>query len=379
MANAKKLSVAELKANVDTWVAKSKIAQTSYTTIINAIDGLIEKIGKIYTNDQEFSDKLAMLDGEFLSFGKQVEEWKQDLILPVDYANTDEVDDLKSAFPTYRPAEYSYPLGDKVFAITRSYKELQGSVHNEAQLGELIMGIQRELTNSKISYRYAAKRQMIGRLAEMCADEMDANKAVAWATGTARAVNTIVKNTSSNPTKIGIVVKEYKTTDNMATYDAAEAAGFVVTLDLVTKIAKPTDTATGEAFVKQVKADVEVAEDISEGHSLNGNTLGATQGQILFVKQGLMPTLEVDVEAGAFHNEKVAVPSKIVVLPDFGKDVDPNVYAVLVDSRTLRFFPNFEYSGSAENKTKAWVKYISHLDATAHISRNCFVKVYKAA
>ena len=164
----------------------------------------------------------------------------------------------------------------------------------------------------------------------------------------------------------------------MATYDAAEAAGFVVTLDLVTKIAKPIDTATGEAFVKQVKADVEVAADISEGHSLNGNTLGATQGQILFVKQGLMPTLEVDVEAGAFHNEKVAVPSQIVVLPDFGKDVDPNVYAVLLDSRTLRFFPNFEYSGSAENKTKAWVKYISHLDATAHISRNCFVKVYKA-
>ena len=47
MANAKKLSIAELKTDVNTWVAKSKIAQTSYTTIISAIDGLLEKIVKI--------------------------------------------------------------------------------------------------------------------------------------------------------------------------------------------------------------------------------------------------------------------------------------------------------------------------------------------
>lgn len=377
MANAPKLSVEELKQNVNSWVAASKVAQTSYSVIINAIDGLIEKIGKIYTNDQTFRDKLAMLDGEFLSFGKQVEEWKQDLILPVDYADTDEVDDLKSAFPTYRPAEYSYPLGDKVFAITRSYKELQGTVHNEGQLAELIMSIQRELTNSKIAYRYAAKRQMIGRLAKMCEDEMAAATAQLWSANTARAVNTIVKN-AATPTKIGIVVKAYAAAANLA-YDAAVNAGYIVNLDLVTTIAQPTDTATGEAFVKQVKTDVEIASDISEGHSLNGNTLGANEGIILAVKQGLLPTLEVDVEAGAFNSDKVAIPAEIIVLPDFGVDSDPNVYAVMFDRRALRFFPNFEFTGSAENKTKAYVKYIAHLDATAHISRNVFVKVYKSA
>lgn len=377
MANAPKLSVAELKQNVNTWVSKSKIAQTNYTTIVNAIDGLIEKIGKIYTNDQTFRDKLAMLDGEFLSFGKQVEEWKADLILPVDYTDTDEVDDLKSKFPTYRPAEYSYPLGDKVFAITRSFKELQGTVHNEGQLAELIMGIQRELTNSKIAYRYAAKRQMIGRLAEMCKDEMDGSKAQVWAAGTARTVNTIVKD-ASTATQIGIVVKPYAAASNL-TYAQAVAQGYVINLDLVTTIAQPTDTASGEAFVKQVKTDVEKASDISEGHSLNGNTLGANEGIILAVKQGLLPTLEVDVEAGAFNSDKVAIPAEIVVLPDFGVDADPNVYAVMFDRRALRFFPTFEYQGSAENVTKAYINYISHLDATAHISRNVFVKVYKSA
>lgn len=374
MATAKKLSVEELKSNVSTWVAKSKIAQTTYNKVVNAIDGLLEKIGKIYTNDQQFSDKLAQLDGEFLSFGKQVEEWKADLILPVDYASADELGDLKSAYPTYRPAEYSYPLGDKVFTITRSIKELQGTVHNEGQLEELIMGIQRELTNSKIAYRYAAKRMMIGRLAEMCEDEMNATAAVAWAAGTGRAVNTLVKNADN---KIGIVVKAYPASANLA-WEPAVAEGYIVVLDLVTTIAKPTDTATGEAFVKQVKKDVEIAGDISEGHSLNGNTLGASQGLILAVKQGLMPSIEVDVEAGAFNGNKVAMPSEVIVLPDFGKDADEKVYAVLFDKRALRFYPTFEYSASAPNETKAYINYISHLDATAHISRNCFVKVYKA-
>lgn len=378
MANAKKLSIAELKADVNTWVAKSKIAQTSYTAIISAIDGLLEKIGKIYTNEQTFRDKLTMLDGEFLSFGRQVEEWAQDLQLPTDYDDVDEVADLKSAFPTYRPAEYSYPLGDKVFAVTRSYKDLQSTVHNEGQLQELIMEIQTSLTNSKMAYRYAAKREMIGKLADLCKDEMDASKAQTWAAGTARTVNTIVKNAASNPAHIGIVVKDYAAAANL-TYDNAVAQGYVINLDLITTIAKPTDTASGEAFIKQCQADAEVANDISEGHSLNGNTLGVTEKKYLFMSQNILNVLNVDTKAGAFNPDMLGIDAEIIVLPDFGKNADPNVYAVMTDSRTLRFFPTFEFSGVAENKSKAWVKFIAHLDGTAHISRNTFVKVYKNA
>lgn len=378
MANAKKFSIAEVKTDVADWVKSTKIAQTSYTAIISAIDGLLEKIGKIYTNEQTFRDKLTMLDGEFLSFGRQVEEWAQDLQLPTDYDDVDEVADLKSAFPTYRPAEYSYPLGDKVFAVTRSYKDLQSTVHNEGQLQELIMEIQTSLTNSKMTYRYAAKREMIGRLAEMCKDEMDASKAQTWAAGTARTVNTIVKNTASNPAHIGIVVKDYPASANL-TYDNAVAQGYVINLDLITTIAKPTDTATGEAFIKQCQADAEVANDISEGHSLNGNTLGVTEKKYLFMTQNILNVLNVDTKAGSFNPDMLGIDAEIIVLPDFGKNADPNVYAVMTDSRTLRFFPTFEFSGVAENKSKAWVKFISHLDGTAHISRNTFVKVYKNA
>lgn len=374
MANAKQLTIPQLKAAIAAYVKANGIAQ-EFTPTYNMV-GLLDTIGKIYTNDQLFSDKLTEFDGEFLSFGKTVEEWQIDLILPTAEEDVAEVDALTSAYPTYRPATFSYDLGDQVFKTTYKYNELNKGVHNEGQLTELIYGIQRSLSNSVISWRYATKRQIAGVYAKMCIDAMDASKAQLWAAATARAVGVMVKNASSNPSKIGIVVKTYAASANL-TYDAAETAGYIVTLNLISTLAKPTDTATGEAFVKQVKADVERATDISEGYSLNGNTLGANLGLTLLVKQGLMPTLEVDVEAGAFHNEKVAIPAKVITVPDFGDAVDDSVYAILVDNRGFRLFPTWEYSGDQKNDAKGFMNYFRHIDATAHISRNTFIKVYK--
>lgn len=376
MANAKQLTIPQLKAAIAAYVKANDIAQ-EFTPTYNMV-GLLDTIGKIYTNDQLFSDKLTEFDGEFLSFGKTVEEWQIDLILPTAEEDVEEVDALTSAYPTYRPATFSYDLGDQVFKTTYKYNELNKGVHNEGQLTELIYGIQRSLSNSVISWRYATKRQIAGVYAKMCIDAMDASKAQTWAAGTARAVGVMVKNQASNPTKIGIVVKAYTASANL-TYDAAETAGYIVTLNLVSTLAKPVDTATGEAFVKQVKADVERATDISEGYSLNGNTLGANLGLTLLIKQGLMPTLEVDVEAGAFHNEKVAIPAKVITVPDFGNAVDDSVYAILVDNRGFRLFPTWEYSGDQKNDAKGFMNYFRHIDATAHISRNTFIKVYKNA
>lgn len=374
--NAKQLTIPQLKAAIAAYVKANNIAQ-EFTPTYNMV-GLLDTIGKIYTNDQLFSDKLTEFDGEFLSFGKTVEEWQIDLILPTAEEDVQEVDALTSAYPTYRPATFSYDLGDQVFKTTYKYNELNKGVHNEGQLTELIYGIQRSLSNSVISWRYGVKRQIAGVYAKMCIDAMNPANAQTWAAGTARAVGVMVKNTSSNPTKIGIVVKPYAASANLA-YDAAETAGYIVTLHLISTLAKPIDTATGEAFVKQVKADVEMATDISEGYSLNGNTLGANLGLTLLVKQGLMPTLEVDVEAGAFHNDKVAIPAKVITVPDFGNAVDDSVYAILVDNRGFRLFPTWEYSGDQKNDAKGFMNYFRHIDATAHISRNTFIKVYKNA
>ena len=74
------------------------------------------------------------------------------------------------------------------------------------------------------------------------------------------------------------------------------AADKAVTAGLVTTIAIPTNTATGEAFIKQVKEDVETASFPNEG-GLNKSLIGAAPSLVLYVKKGVMPSLEVDTLA----------------------------------------------------------------------------------
>ena len=374
MANAKQLTIPQLKSAINTYVANNKIAQ-EWNATYNIV-GLLDTIGKIQTIDQVMSDKLAKFDGEYLSYGKTVEEWEIDLVLPLDPSTSEEIDVVKSAYPTYRPVSFSYDLGDRVFKATYKYNELNKGVHNEGQLGELIYGIQRTLTNSKTSWKYAVKREMFGKAATKAVNTMNSASATLWAAGTARTVGTIVKD-ASNATKIGIVVKDYPSAANL-TFAAAVTAGYIVVLDLVKTIAKPVDSATGEAFLKAVKADVEIGTDISEGHSFNGNTLGATQGMTLLVKQGVMPSLEVDTQAGAFHLDKVSIPAEVIPVPDFGS-ADDSIYAILVDDRMARLFPTFEFAAQQENGEAAFMNYFEHYDCTAHISNNAFIKVYKNA
>ena len=292
----------------------------------------------------------------------------------MNYSTISEVEDLKSHYPTQRPCSYSEPIEDQIFAVTRSFKDLQKAVNDEGQFAKLVVGIQQALESSIRTFKYGLKRDLVGKLAKLCTDAMNATAAVAWAAGTARAVNTLVKNSDN---KVGIVVKAYPASAGLA-WEPAIAAGYIVLLDLVATVTKPTDTATGEAFLKQIKADVETAGDISEGHSLNGNTLGASEC-VLLVKHGITNVLDVDVQAGAFNGDKVAIPAEIISVPDFGKDAPANVYAVLMDKRTLAVFPTFEYRGEAENVTGGYINYIAHYEAVPVISRNTFVKVYKSA
>lgn len=175
---------------------------------------------------------------------------------------------------------------------------------------------------------------------------------------------------------MGGIEKPYASTSDL-TFDQAVAGGYLIPLDLATTIAIPTDTSTGEAFIKQLLNDIEKAEDISEGHSLSGNTLGATDGLTLLIKQGINSTIKVDTIAGAFNKEQLTVPAEMIVVPDFGTMTDTDVYAILLDNRAMRLFPTFEYNAQQENGAKGFMNYFRHFDSTAHYSKNAFVKVYK--
>ena len=156
--------------------------------------------------------------------------------------------------------------------------------------------------------------------------------------------------------------------------------GYIIAYDLVSTLAKPVDTSTGEAFIKQLKADVEVASDYSEGHSLNLNTLGATpeNGLVLVLKQGIMPSIEVDVQAGAFNGEKVALPTQIKVVPNLGS-ANAKVWGVLIDARGLKLHNTYRAVRENINGKGDFLNMFFHTENTCFVSRNVFVKVYKTA
>ena len=65
-----KLSIALLKSVVATYVDGNDIGVDSYAeTRANSV-GLLDTLGKIYTNWQNYGDKLDIFDGEDLSFGQ---------------------------------------------------------------------------------------------------------------------------------------------------------------------------------------------------------------------------------------------------------------------------------------------------------------------
>jgi hypothetical protein len=229
--------------------------------------------------------------------------------------------------------------------------------------------------------RYGIKREAIGVLATMCVDAMDSTNADATYAALATtisanaAVNEVLYCTAT--AKCYVVVKPI--TANALTMQQAIDGGYIIEYKLVSELAQPIDDTTGEKFVEQVKKDVEIASDFSEGHSLNGNTLGATpeDGLVLLVKQGIMPNLEVYTQAGAFHQDKVALPTKVIALPDFG-NADSDIYAVLLDQRGVRLFNSYRAVRNNENGQGDFMNLYFHTENSVHVSRNSFVKVYKA-
>lgn len=375
-----KLSITQLKAVVALYVKSNKISVDSFSDTYENSVGLLDTLGKIYTNWQNYGDKLALFDGEDLSFGKTIEEWAQDLILPEDFDKNGSTT-MAPHESTYRPASFSYTLGKKTIPQTIRNNDIERAVHNIAQFEDIISGKTKSLYDSETMLRYAIKRQALGVLAVRCLDAMDSGEAdVTLATeGTtitgAHEVNEVFYVTAT--TKSYVLVKPIASGAGL-TGTTAIAGGYLIEYQLVTEIAKPVSDVTGEAFIEQVLADVEVASDFSEGHSLNGNTLGGNPeaGLVLVMKQGIMPSLKVQTLAGAFHREDLAIPAEIVIIPDFG-DADSDVYAMLVDRRIMRLHNTYRAVRENLNGQGDFLNMFYHTENTAHISRNCFVKVYR--
>lgn len=368
-----KLTLTQLRQVVSTYVDRNKISIDTFNATRDNVVGLLDKIGKIISLDGEFNSKLDFMDGENLELGKTIEEYYFDLILPVDYDPLG-AEALTPHYLTHRPVFYSYSLGRKKIPLSIPNNNIERAVNNFAEFESITNRQVKRLYDSKTAFKNACKKEVLAKLISMCEEAMSST--TTFDDTAEYEVNTYVRD-NDTPTQYGIIVKQYPA-DTASSWTDAVEMGYIIPLVLVEEMPTPTDTASGTAFIKQVKKDILDASDISEGHSLNGNTLGAVSGLRLVVLNSVMPTIEVDVEAGAFHADKVAVPARVETINKFGSD-NSGAFAILMDERMAKLHIDYEAVRENFNGDGDFLNLFQHIEYTAFISRNCFVKVYKAA
>lgn len=315
-----KMTIAGLSTLASSYVAAAKQAGEWTATTANML-GLLDKIGKQVQIDGLYIDKLPEFDGEALPFGRTIEEFFIDLTLPEAYSTIllEGAKDVVPALPTVQDVAYSYTLGREKIKTTVPYNNVERAALSSTEAGSMTGSILLRLANSYEMFKYAAKKQLLGNFA-----------------------------------------------------DKAVTAGLVAT------VAKPEDEATGEAFIKQIKNDVETASFAHEG-GLNGALIGVAPELVLYIKKGVMSSIEVDTLAGAFNKDELALPAKVKVLDDFGVMTDTKVYAVLLDPRGIKLHRSYHVIREAPNGDGDFINYVDHSEHTGFISKQTFIKAYKIA
>lgn len=325
-----KMTLESLKAFATSYVAAAQQAGAWQETH-NNLYKVLDKVGKMITLDGEFQDSLPELSGDDLPLGKTIEEYFIDLTMPVDFKAPDNSSTgyaeaaLKPYLPDTEEPAYSYSLGRKVLPTTIPYDNVERGAVNAEAAGNMIAKVTEKFADSGSLYRYALKKQLIGNMITK-AIEVDAT------------------------------------------------AG-----KLVSTIAKPVDTATGEAFIKEIKTIKENFEFANEGNCLSKALIGKTpeSNLILYVKKGVLPSLEVDTLTGAYHLDKIAIPCRVKVVDDFGS-ADESVFAVMLDSRGIKLHKDYLTTKPQENAFSDFVNLFEHSEYTGFISKFTAIHVFKA-
>lgn len=317
-----KMTISGLKSAMATYVAAAKQAGSWSASTGNFV-GLLDKIGKVVTIDGGFQDKLPELDGEDLPFGKTIEEYFLDLVLPEAMSGNNSTEGAKDIVPALITAEsvvYNYSLGREKCKVTEPFDNFERALHTAEEAGNLSAKIMERLTNSYDITKYAEKKQLIG--------------------------NAIDK---------AVTAGSYK------------------------KVDKPVDTATGEAFIQEIKERVEDASFAHMGDCLAGASclIGASPELVLYILKGVIPSLEVQTLAGAFQKEELALPCRVKVVDDFGTMTNSkNVYAVLVDPRGIKLHNGYNAIRTSENADGDFVNIVKHWEHTGFISKYVYIKAF---
>lgn len=323
-----KISEANLKAAMQTYVASAKQANGTFTVTTDNVAGLLDKIGRTVTIDGLYQDKLPELEGTELPLGKTIEEYFMDLTLCEAYSNlADEMaKENVPTVPSFEDVAYNYTLGRQKISTTEPFGNLERAFNTEEGAANILTKFSERLQNSYDVCRYFSKKQLLGNVA---------TKAIA-------AKSTVA--------------------------------------DVYKEIAIPTDAETSDAWIEEMKKAVEDASYAHEG-GLGGAFIGAAPELTLFVLKGVMPTVSVKSLAAAFNKDELAIPAKIKVVEDFGKitgeQSGKKVYAILADPRGIKLCNSYNVTRGAMNAEGDAAKFVRHYEDTAFISKYTFVRVFE--
>ena len=314
------LTIQTLKNAAAAYVDATKQLQSKFVPTVDDFTKTVCKIGEMTTLYLPHVDKLPELSGDNLPFGETIEEFMVNDFLPSDFSYQDGAPKKNATRATFAEAVYSYPMKEQLWELGVPRNQFRRVSLGERSFGDLIASTLSTLDSSANAWNYAAKRQLLGNA-------------------------------------------------------ALEAAKIP---NLTTAIAKPVDTATGEAFIKAVKECVEVASDMNAGN-LAQHTAAAAPSLTLYIMQGVMPSIEVDTMAGAFNEAKLAIPATVKTVLDFGTASDSGVYAILVDNRAIKLHDDIitvtsDYEGRMDQDN-----FYRHQKQTGFISKYGYIHVFKAA
>lgn len=312
-------TVNNIRSFVSAVLSEAKIAQSvdNFEAVKNQTTGLIEKCMDQICLNQIFEDKLPELNGDEKEFGAYIEEYAMGLLTP--RAATNLVDGQSYSTPYIKPvlqgAYDSWKLPEYIVAGSTSYNKYKSSMKSAEAYGTFVSNVLKQMVDSYNQMRYEEKKSLLG-----------------W---------------------------------------AAEHVGKTTT------IAKPVDTETGEAFIKAIKNAVEdasFARDIEVGPD-QYVTLGGAEDFTLYLTKGIASTLDVDTLAGAFNQERLALPCAIKVVDSLGAS---NAYALLVDNRAIKLFPNRNTVGEDVMAYHDFVTISRHVIDTPFVSKYATIVAFKA-
>ena len=335
-------SLTDIKTLVNAVIDASLISQDApFVPDVDDITGLVIKIGKQFMLSSNFESDLPELEGDRLEFGSTIEEYYVKLAaiaafkptpgtlhkkVDVDSTPTDvwESDIGKPSRPDFATVVYSYELAKYQAAQTVDYNKIEHAMIGQNEISKLIADITKSLYDTIAIYKYMIKKQLLGRAIDL----------------------------------IGV-----------------EGTGNVQRV----KIAAPSDTSTGEAFVKSVKSYVNKFTKIHDTYNLlKVPVKSQLEDLVLYILEGYEEVIDVGVLAGAFNVGKVSIPVTVKTVEDFGTlAVNTTAYALLVDTRGVKVHTLHETASQEDVGRSEFITYFLNYQPVCHISKAvnmvCFV------